>query len=102
MYGYVVKINGRDRDISKGELREKAEKAGYQLYEGSEMGAPDDNTALVGEVLANFDSEDPDNFAQDPVDFEELIDRVNQMKVIKEMFESIGRDSPTFKIFNCF
>ena len=81
MYGYVVKVNGKDRDISKGELRENAERAGYQLFEGDEMGAPDDNTALVGEILAEFNSENPDDFGQDPMDFQELIDKVEKMKI---------------------
>ena len=84
MLGYVIKTNGRDRDMSLGELREKADKLGYYVFEGGEMGAPDDNSALIGEVIGEISSEG-DGFEERESDLDKVINRVDQLRLDLEL-----------------
>jgi len=77
MLGYVI----RDQDDERlDKLQEKAEKLGYQLFIGMESGAPDDNSALVGEIIGEASNEDC-GFEEKEVDLTELVEKVNQLKI---------------------
>jgi hypothetical protein len=80
MLGYVVKVRGKDRLMEVDDLEEKAEKLGYQIFVGGEDGAPNDETALVGEIIGEMNSEEC-GFEEKEIDFEELLNKVNQLKV---------------------
>jgi hypothetical protein len=79
MLGYSIKVGGRDRVISLGELRERAEKLGYQLFEGDEMGAQDNNHVLVGEIIGEMNSENY-GFKEKEIDFNDLVKKVKKLK----------------------
>ena len=80
MYGFRVKIRGKDKDISLTTLEKKKEKNDFQYFVGVEDGLPDDDHALVGEVLGENNSEYSD-FEEREINFTEITETLNQLKI---------------------
>ena len=80
MLGYVVKIEGKDQVMNASDLEEKAEKFGYQALIGTDGGAPNDSTGLVGNILG--EQEDGYNeFEEREIDMTELLIKLSQLKL---------------------
>ncbi len=79
MFGYTLKYKGRKRDVE--DLDKRAGELGYYAFCGTEMGAPDNDSALVGEIIAEFDNEGTEEFKEVKIDFNELKNKVLKLKL---------------------
>jgi len=84
MLGYRINFSG---DINESEeakkqledLEEKAEKVGYSVFAGDEMGAPDNLSAYIGIVLSEIS--DSCAFNESEFEVEELISKLEKLRI---------------------